>query len=165
MHYYSKKEDDFIKNNLHQGNKAIAEVIGRSADSVKNRMRALGIKRSEKQVKALYRANNSGQFSKGQLPHNTNYNGHERITVDGYTEIRLKAGLYRLKHVHNWEKINGPLPKGCCLRCLDGDKQNTQASNWQLITRAENMLKNTIHRYPKPLVKAIRLKSLITKQL
>jgi len=28
------------------------------------------------------------QFKKGQTPHNTNYLGHERISTDGYVEMR-----------------------------------------------------------------------------
>ncbi|APO67399.1 HNH endonuclease domain-containing protein [Rhizobium gallicum] len=40
-----------------------------------------------------------------------------------------------LKHKHLWEKQNGPLPEGMCLKCL-GDRLNTDPSNWEAIPRA-----------------------------
>ena len=76
-------------------------------------------------------------FKKGHEPHNTKYNGHERITKEGYIEIRIKKGEYRLKHLYNWEQINGKLPKNHCLSCVDGNKQNTDPNNWKIISRAE----------------------------
>lgn len=166
MKKYSEFEKLIVQNNYKTlGNKQIGEMIGRSADSVKCYMRSNGIKRTPAEVTKLRKKYNSGQFLAGVIPHNSNYNGHERITKDGYIEVRIRSGLYRLKHLYNWEKIHGKLPKSYCLRCQDGNKLNTDASNWKLISRKENMLKNTIHRYPKSLVEAIRLKSLINKQL
>ncbi|MDX0009176.1 HNH endonuclease [Sinorhizobium meliloti] len=84
------------------------------------------------------------QFKKGQLPHNTNYIGHERVSKDGYVEVSIDetnphTGFerrYVLKHVHEWEKANGPIPEGHCLKCLDSNRLNTEPSNWALIPRA-----------------------------
>lgn len=84
------------------------------------------------------------QFRKGETPHNTKWLGHERIRQDGYLEVSVAeqnpyTGFerrYVLKHVHEWEKVNGPIPEGHCLKCLDGDKRNTAPSNWELIPRA-----------------------------
>ncbi|MGK9262585.1 HNH endonuclease [Sinorhizobium meliloti] len=84
------------------------------------------------------------QFKKGQLPHNTNYLGHERVSKDGYVEVSIDetnphTGFerrYVLKHVHEWEKANGPIPEGHCLKCLDSNRLNTDPSNWALIPRA-----------------------------
>nr|WP_282576146.1 HNH endonuclease [Sinorhizobium meliloti] len=39
---------------------------------------------------------------------------------------------YVLKHRYLWEQKNGPLPAGTRLRCLDGDRQNTDPSNWEV---------------------------------
>src|SRR5690606_35095265 len=83
------------------------------------------------------------QFKKGQLPHNAQYLGHERVSKDGYVEISVAetnphtgySRRYVLKHRHEWEKVNGPIPEGHALKCLDGNKQNTDPSNWKLITR------------------------------
>jgi hypothetical protein len=84
------------------------------------------------------------QFKKGQRPHNTNYLGHERITKDGYIEISVDernphTGFerrYVQKHRYLWEKINGPVPEGMFLKCLDTNRQNTDPANWELMPRA-----------------------------
>lgn len=84
------------------------------------------------------------QFKKGNLPHNTHYLGHERVSKDGYVEISIDetnphTGFerrYVLKHKWLWEKANGPVPVGHALKCLDGNKQNTEPSNWEPIPRA-----------------------------
>jgi hypothetical protein len=83
------------------------------------------------------------QFKSGQLPHNTKFLGHERVSKDGYVEISIDEEnphtgyerRYVLKHLHLWEKLNGPVPEGQCLKCLDGDRLNTDPSNWLLIPR------------------------------
>lgn len=84
------------------------------------------------------------QFKKGELPHNTKHIGYERINVDGYVEVSVAeknpwTGADRRfvhKHVHLWEQINGPVPEGFCLKALDGNKLNTDPSNWELISRS-----------------------------
>ena len=84
------------------------------------------------------------QFKKGGLPHNTKSLGHERVTPDGYIEISVAEinphtgyeRRYVHKHRHLWEKANGPIPDGMCLKCLDSDKANTDPSNWEVISRA-----------------------------
>lgn len=84
------------------------------------------------------------QFRKGNKPHNTNYLWHERVSKDGYVEISIDepnphTGFerrYVLKHRWLWEKAHGPVPEGMFLKCLDGDKQNTDPSNWEMLPRA-----------------------------
>ena len=84
------------------------------------------------------------QFKKGNRPHNTKYLGHERVTLDGYVEISVgeenpHTGYerrYVLKHRYLWEQVNGPLVAGMCLKCLDGNRQNTDPENWEAIPRA-----------------------------
>lgn len=84
------------------------------------------------------------QFRKGQRPHNTNYLHHERVSKDGYVEISVDqtnpyTGFerrYVLKHRWLWERANGPVPDGHALKCIDGNKLNTDPSNWEVIPRA-----------------------------
>jgi len=84
------------------------------------------------------------QFKKGRLPHNTHHLYHERVSKDGYVEISINetnphTGFerrYVLKHKWLWEKEHGPVPEGHCLKCLDGNKENVDPSNWELIPRA-----------------------------
>lgn len=84
------------------------------------------------------------QFKKGHRPASTKYLGHERVSRDGYVEISVQernphTGFerrYVLKHRWEWEKVNGPVPDGMALKCIDGNKSNTVPSNWKLIPRA-----------------------------
>lgn len=67
--------------------------------------------------------------------------GTERMSKSGYLERKIHDGMplqsrWRAVHILNWEKVNGPLPKGQCLKCLDGDRLNSEASNWIAVPRA-----------------------------
>lgn len=84
------------------------------------------------------------QFKPGQRPHNTKFAGHERIIPDGYVEISVNeknphtgyGRRYVQKHRHLWEKKNGKVPPGHCLKCLDGNRRNTAPDNWIVVPRA-----------------------------
>lgn len=84
------------------------------------------------------------QFKKGRLPHNTRSAGHERADKNGYVWISVEetnpyTGFerrYVMKHHWLWERENGPLPEGMCLKSVDGDRSNTDPSNWMAIPRA-----------------------------
>jgi hypothetical protein len=84
------------------------------------------------------------QFRKGNLPHNTKYLGHERISKDGYVEISIDEPnphtnferRYVLKHRWLWEQQNGPIPEGHFLKCRDGNRQNCDPSNWECLSRS-----------------------------
>ena len=84
------------------------------------------------------------QFKKGNRTGRANENykpiGTERLTKDGYLERKIHDGLplqsrWRAVHLIQWEAVHGPLPKGHCLKCLNGDKRNTDPSNWTLMSR------------------------------
>lgn len=84
------------------------------------------------------------QFKKGDVSHTYRGHGHERIdSRDGYVVMIVEetnpwTGAKTRpvhKHVYLWEKANGPIPEGHCLKCLDGDKTNTDPSNWECISR------------------------------
>lgn len=67
--------------------------------------------------------------------------GTERRSKDGYLERKINddlplQGRWRAVHLINWEQVNGPLPAGMALKCLDGDKANLAPSNWEAIPRA-----------------------------
>lgn len=84
------------------------------------------------------------QFKGGALPHNTKGAGHERIDSKGGYVILIVAetnpwtgAATRPVHKHRWlwEQKHGALPAGMALKCLDGDKTNTDPSNWEAIPR------------------------------
>lgn len=67
--------------------------------------------------------------------------GAERVTKDGYLQRKVHDGLpmhtrWQLVQRLEWEAINGPIPKGYALKCLDGNKRNTAPSNWEAVPRA-----------------------------
>lgn len=82
------------------------------------------------------------QFKKGHVPANWKPVGHERI-CDGYVLINIEQPnpwtggprTYVMKHLHLWEQLHGPVPAGKCLKCLDGNRENSDPSNWQLVPR------------------------------
>ena len=84
------------------------------------------------------------KFKAGQVARNLNPIGTERVGKDGYTEIKVAKenpytgawGHYVHKHRHQGEQVNGPLPKGMALKCLDGDRLNCDPANWVAVPRA-----------------------------
>lgn len=81
-------------------------------------------------------------FKKGQRPHTWRGAGHESVdNKDGYvwiivdeTNPHTGAATHRvMKHRWLWEQANGPVPEGHRLKCLDGNKMNTDPSNWEAI--------------------------------
>ncbi|MDO6523236.1 HNH endonuclease [Shimia thalassica] len=84
------------------------------------------------------------QFKKGDAPANRLPLWSERHNEDGYIEIKVPqrnphtghSTRFIHKHRYLWELENGPLPTGMCLKALDGDKTNTDPSNWKMIPRA-----------------------------
>lgn len=67
--------------------------------------------------------------------------GTERMSKDGYLERKIHDGLplqsrWRTVHLIRWEEMHGPIPVGHALKCLDGDKTNTDPSNWEAVPRA-----------------------------
>lgn len=87
--------------------------------------------------------------------------GAERISKDGYLERKINDDFpfyrrWRAVHILLWESLNGALPANHCLIFKDGNKTNIELDNLELLTRAENMKRNTIHRYPPELKSAIR---------
>lgn len=67
--------------------------------------------------------------------------GTERVSKDGYLERKIHDGMplqsrWRAVHLIELEAGNGPVPDGHCLKCRDGNRRNTDPSNWELIPRS-----------------------------
>jgi hypothetical protein len=82
------------------------------------------------------------QFVKGQRGNRWRPIGSERI-VGGYryTKVSDQRGKpwtvnWKPTHVLLWENLHGALPKGMALKSLDGDRLNSDASNWEAVPRA-----------------------------
>lgn len=87
------------------------------------------------------------QFRKGDLPHNTLPVGSERVTSDGYVEVKV-AMRPSGRTAHDnwvpkarlvWEEANGrEVPDGSIVVFLDGDPTNLDPANLALETRSEH---------------------------
>lgn len=92
----------------------------------------------EGQLKSLKTA-----FKKGNIPHNHRIVGSERITKNGYIEIKIsEPNKWQLKHRYVYEKEYGEIPKGFNLIFLDGDRQNIKLDNLKLVSKAEDLIMN-----------------------
>ena len=87
---------------------------------------------------------NVTSFKKGHKPYNYKPLGSERITKDGYCEIKVSDTdrRWRLKHVLIYEKHHGKVPKGSAVIFLDGDKRNFDIDNLHLVTRGQLAMLN-----------------------
>ena len=96
-----------------------------------------------KGTKGLTKANVTS-FKKGQKSHNYKPVGSERITKDGYCEIKVSdtGRRWRPKHVLIYEKHHGKVPKGSAVIFLDGDKRNFDIDNLYLVTRSQLAMLN-----------------------
>jgi hypothetical protein len=114
--------------------------------------------KGQKMSKELYERVKVSMFKRGNEPHNMKYDGHERLDPkDGYIYIRISKGKYVLKHRLVWEQHNGPIPKGNIIIFKDKNKYNLNIDNLQMITKRENMLRNTVTKYPIELQQLIKL--------
>ena len=92
----------------------------------------------------------STTFKKGNPNHNTRPVGYERITKDGYCEIKVaEPSQWDAKHRLVWESVHGPIPKGNMVLFLSDDKLNVNIENLQMVTRGELAVLNRHEGYGK----------------
>ena len=88
---------------------------------------------------------NKGSFKKGSRPHNQLKVGAKVVRDDGYTQIKIaEPNHWRLYHLYLWEQKNGAIPEGQVVSFIDGDKENVELKNLELISRQENLQINRI---------------------
>ena len=103
------------------------------------------------------------RFKKGHVPHNICVLGNGTIRIrkesDGrkYKYIRVKVGEWKLYHRHIWEKAHGPIPEDSMIVFKDGNGLNCKIENLQLITKIENMYRNSKVQYPKEIIPSLVL--------
>jgi hypothetical protein len=91
----------------------------------------------------------AGQFKVGQDPHNTRPIGWERITLDGYTEVKVRHSdnskdNFELKHRMVWAENFGPIPEGMVVEFIDNNKRNFEPTNLRIVTRIQNVRNNAL---------------------
>lgn len=166
----SAQFDDFLRDNYDKlPAKTIGSIIGKTGGFVTKRYKELGlvvpaeIKQKfikDSQIKKGTIPPNKGKklspemrakleptfFKKGNVPVNIVPIGTERITDDGYIEIKVKdcslQKNWKLKHRIVWEKHNGPIPKDYNVQFKDGNRQNVAIDNLYIISRRDQLKKN-----------------------
>lgn len=161
---YEQEHIDFIK--AHQGASAreMAELFTEhfNIHVTKNQMKAVMYRnnissgktgrfekghipnsKGQKMSKEQYEKCKPTMFKKGHIPKNHREIGSERITKDGYIEIKIKEpNLWVLKHRLIYEKYYGEIPAGYFVIFGDGDKLNCDINNLILVSRSELLLMN-----------------------
>ena len=82
-------------------------------------------------------------FKKGHVPRNHRPVGSERVSCDGYIEIKVaEPNIWELKHRVVWEAANGPIPDDSVIIFADGDKQNLELGNLLIVDRGVHGVMN-----------------------
>lgn len=121
-----------------------------------------GLKQSEYMSKEAIEKTKATRFSKGRKPHNTKEKGTIVSIKDSYNDIsyqyiKIKDNDWVLYHRYLWEKVNGTIPDDHILVFKDGNSENVVIENLELITRTENMYRNSKHNYPKEIIPSLVL--------
>lgn len=157
---YSDEIVEFVRNHVkNYTDKEIAQMVSEKWNMVVNRSNIQnlkgrrgirsGIKRGcypkgnvpiNKGTKGMFNVGgNKTSFKKGDTPYNLKPIGSERVTKDGYVDIKVaNPNKWRLKHHVIWEQHYGEKPKkdeNIIFR--DGNAQNLSIENMMLVTDGE----------------------------
>lgn len=93
-------------------------------------------------------------FKKGTSPPNTNKEGDGAVVLHKNNKwrcynVRISLGKWIPLHRYVWEQVNGEIPKGYIVTFKDRDFRNCTIENLELMTRADNMRRNSLRNYPK----------------
>ena len=105
-----------------------------------------GMKWDEYMSKECQIKSSKTTFKKGNIPNNRREIGEERITVDGYVEVKVKDGClndnWKYKHRYIYEKEYGDIPEGYKVIFADGNKRNFNTDNLILVSNSEELIMN-----------------------
>lgn len=110
------------------------------------------------------------QFKKGMRPHTWQPIGHTRETKDGYlqrkvSDTRCTRSDYVGIHHLVWRMHGNTVPPDHALVFADGDKRNFDIHNLELVTRAELMRRNSVHRHGPEVARAYQLIGAVRRQI
>lgn len=95
-----------------------------------------------------YMGANRTSFKEGHLPHNTREMYSERLSKDGYIEIKVGRNKWLGKHRYIWEQYyKKDVPKGYAVIFLDGDNRNFEIDNLKIISRGALLILNSRYRH------------------
>lgn len=97
--------------------------------------------------------------------------GSERIKADGIRQRKIHDGMplhtrWRAVHAIVWELLHGAsIPPGHLVIFRDGNRENFSCANLELVSRRENMQRNSLHNYPPEIVNAMILRGHLTRKI
>lgn len=96
--------------------------------------------------------------------------GAERVSKEGILQRKVNNDMpfwrrWKAVHVIVWESAHGPIPDGHIVLFRDHDRRNFDLTNLELVSWAENMRRNTYHRYPQPIPKLIQLRGVLNRKI
>lgn len=169
MHRYSEEQKEFIiANNYGKYSKELAEMFNQHFNTNITAKEIAYFRRNNKLNSGL-----TGQFKKGNVPHNKdkkqveymsqeaiektketrfkignkpkNYRpvGSERITKDGYIEVKVAdPNKWETKNKIIYKQYFGDIPKGHKVIYADGNKLNNDINNLILVSDNEELIMN-----------------------
>ena len=169
MHRYSEEQKEFIiTNNYGKYSKELAEMFNKHFNTNITSKEIAYFRRNNKLNSGL-----TGQFKKGNVPHNKdkkqveymsqeaiektketrfkkgnkpkNYRpvGSERITKDGYTEVKVAdPNKWETKNKIIYKQYFGDIPEGHKIIYADGNKLNNDINNLILVSDNEELIMN-----------------------
>ncbi|EPB7182285.1 TPA: HNH endonuclease [Pseudomonas aeruginosa] len=135
-------------------NEVLAARLNKTLQQICSKAYRLGLKKSPEFTKKIRQDwGSTTRFKKGNTPWNCGMKG---LPARGRApETQFKKG----QKSHTW------LPVGSTRVSADGYLQRKIIDNLELITRAERMRRNSIHRYPPELKSAIRVISKLKRTI
>lgn len=105
--------------------------------------------KGQKMPADIYERAKKTMFKLGSKPKNTDPIGTEKMLADGYIWVKVddqpkvpKVINWRQKHRLIWEKEYGSIPEGYMIIFLDGNHENFDIDNLEMITKQENLVMN-----------------------
>ena len=169
------------------GNRELAKILRRSEVAIFGKAGELGLRKSKKYLTSIrfkkgHVPHNKGkqfpptgrsketQFKKGNVPHCWKPIGTERIAKDGYIERKVSDTRTRKDWVpvQNivWMQAHGEIPKGHIVVFRNRNKTDFRLENLELISRQENMRRNSIHtKYPLEIQQVVQLRGALNRQI
>lgn len=110
-----------------------------------------------------------GRFKKGNIPHNTKADNvivsRKDKTERVYKYIRVSKSNWQLYHRYLWESKHGKIPDNHILIFKDGDSENVQLENLKVISKTENMYRNSKCNYPDEIIPSLTLMKQLENKL
>lgn len=144
-------------------NKDVAKALNRTQRGIRTKARSLGISKTPEYLALAQKTGqfvkghspmNKGKrwdewmskdsqlqartttFKKGHLPSNRAPIGTERLTSDGYWEVKVAdPNIWDFKHRKLWEQHYGSIPKGGIIYFKDGNRDNVTIENLAITDR------------------------------